>query len=123
MTDSESVFYITLPPTSGDHWERWADCGFYDSGLPDELIVHNLEHGNIVVSYSPDTPLNPEFVFILEFQTGGGFNFTIGNDLSHLPGQTQEARNLRDRGILSQTLEGETLRICLPRGSKARCRP
>ena len=52
VPDGEPVFYITLPPTSGDHWERWADCGFYERGLPDELITHNLEHGNIVVSYN-----------------------------------------------------------------------
>ena len=48
----ESVAYITIPPTSGDHWERWAECGFYPEGLPDEIITHNLEHGNIVVSYN-----------------------------------------------------------------------
>ena len=40
------------PPTSGHHWPRWAECGFYDEGLPDELVVHNMEHGNIVVSYN-----------------------------------------------------------------------
>lgn len=48
----EEVGYSTTPPTSGDHWERWTDCGFYPEGLPDELITHNLEHGNIVVSYN-----------------------------------------------------------------------
>ncbi len=48
----DEVVYSTTPPTSGDHWERWADCGFYPEGLPDEIITHNLEHGNIVVSYN-----------------------------------------------------------------------
>ena len=48
----QGVDYSTTPPTSGDHWERWADCGFYPEGLPDEIITHNLEHGNIVVSYN-----------------------------------------------------------------------
>jgi len=48
----EVVDYSTTPPTSGDHWERWAECGFYPEGLPDETITHNLEHGNIVVSYN-----------------------------------------------------------------------
>ena len=52
LPEGQSVAYSTTPPTSGDHWERWADCGFYSDGLPDELIVHNLEHGNIVVSYN-----------------------------------------------------------------------
>ena len=40
------------PPTSGHHWPRWAECGFYEEELPDELVVHNMEHGNIVVSYN-----------------------------------------------------------------------
>jgi hypothetical protein len=44
--------YNSTPPTSGDHWPRWARCGFYTDSLPDELIVHNLEHGNVVVSYN-----------------------------------------------------------------------
>ena len=48
----QRVDYSTTPPTSGDHWEGWADCGFYPEGLPDETITHNLEHGNIVVSYN-----------------------------------------------------------------------
>ena len=48
----EAVNYSTVPPTSGNHWERWANCGFYPEGLPDEIITHNLEHGNIVISYN-----------------------------------------------------------------------
>ena len=51
----QSVAYSTTPPTSGPHWDRWADRGFYPDGLPDELIAHNLEHGNIVVSYKSAT--------------------------------------------------------------------
>ena len=44
--------YNTVPPTSGQHWGAWSDCGFYNYPLPDELLVHNLEHGNIIVSYN-----------------------------------------------------------------------
>ena len=52
VPESQRVSYNTTPPTSGDHWDWWARCGFYPDGLPDERIVHNLEHGNIVVSYN-----------------------------------------------------------------------
>jgi hypothetical protein len=53
VLESESVDdYSTVPPTSGDHWERWSDCGFFETGLPDERATHNLEHGIIVVSYN-----------------------------------------------------------------------
>ena len=52
VPEDQSVDYNTTPPTSGDHWDWWARCGFYEDGLPDERIVHNLEHGNIIVSYN-----------------------------------------------------------------------
>ena len=43
---------VAIPPTSGRHWNRWASCGFYTEPVPDERIVHNMEHGNIIVSYN-----------------------------------------------------------------------
>ena len=52
VPEAQSVAYSATPPTSGEHWEIWSKCGFYEEGLPDETIVHNLEHGNIVVSYN-----------------------------------------------------------------------
>ena len=52
VAESQTVDYSTVPPTSGDHWARWARCGFYEHQVPDERITHNLEHGNIVVSYN-----------------------------------------------------------------------
>ena len=50
--------YSTTPPTSGRHWDGWAACGFYgpDQPLPDERIIHNMEHGNIIVSYNLSDP-------------------------------------------------------------------
>ena len=52
ITDLIPGGYSTVPPTSGRHWGAWSDCGFYNHPLPDELLVHNLEHGNIIVSYN-----------------------------------------------------------------------
>ena len=48
--------YNDAPPTSGQHWPATAPCGFYPDGLPDERVVHNLEHGNIVVSFNFTNP-------------------------------------------------------------------
>ena len=56
VAEGQKVEYSTTPPTSGDHWARWADCGWYPGGLPDEVVTHNLEHGNIVVSYNFANP-------------------------------------------------------------------
>ena len=48
--------YLTTPPTSGRHWGQWVRCGFYTDPVPDERIVHNMEHGNIIVHYNFDDP-------------------------------------------------------------------
>ena len=51
----ETSNYSTVPATSGPHWPAIAQCGIYDEELPDELVVHNLEHGNVVISFNiPD---------------------------------------------------------------------
>ena len=54
----DEVEYSSSPPTSGNHWPPGAQssCGFYEEGLADERAVHNLEHGNIVLSYNLKDP-------------------------------------------------------------------
>lgn len=52
ISEGTKVEYNTVPPTSGDHYARWAECGFEEFELVDERVVHNLEHGNIVISYN-----------------------------------------------------------------------
>jgi len=43
--------YNSDPPTSGWHYDQPADAGFYETSLPDERLVHNLEHGHVIISY------------------------------------------------------------------------
>lgn len=45
--------YVSDPPTSGPHASA-ARSGFYDAPIPDENIVHNLEHGYVAISYDCD---------------------------------------------------------------------
>ena len=47
----QTVSYSTNPPTSGSHWTNPADWRFFDKSLPDEQLVHNIEHGGIWISY------------------------------------------------------------------------
>jgi uncharacterized protein DUF3105 len=51
--------YNSNPPTNGWHYPVWADWGIYTSILPDEQVIHNLEHGGVWISYrdSSDTQL------------------------------------------------------------------
>ena len=47
--------YNSSPPTSGPHWATgWARCGIYDDEdqAPDERVVHNMEHGQVIISYN-----------------------------------------------------------------------
>lgn len=46
--------YRTDPPTSGPHYGIPAQPGFYDAPVAPETLVHNLEHGQIVIWYDPD---------------------------------------------------------------------
>jgi hypothetical protein len=39
------------PPTSGQHYARWVPAGFYEEPIPDGFLVHNMEHGYVVVYY------------------------------------------------------------------------
>ncbi len=46
--------YNSNPPTSGSHYAKEAAWGVYQNELPDEQLIHNLEHGGIWISYKPD---------------------------------------------------------------------
>lgn len=46
--------YNSNPPTSGWHYATPADWGVVKEELPQERLVHNLEHGGIVIQYKPD---------------------------------------------------------------------
>ncbi len=51
----ENLDYDHKPPTGGDHFPVPATCGFYSTDPPpDELAVHDLEHGSIWIAYQPD---------------------------------------------------------------------
>ena len=48
--------YNSFPPSSGDHSEQTAIWNVYDAPVPEENIVHNLEHGGVAVQYGPEVP-------------------------------------------------------------------
>jgi hypothetical protein len=54
VDEGTPIQYNSNPPTSGDHYATPADAGFSSTAVEDERLVHNLEHGQIVVWYSPD---------------------------------------------------------------------
>ncbi len=51
---SELPEYNSNPPTSGPHYEITARSGFRgDDDIADQHIIHNLEHGDVWISYHP----------------------------------------------------------------------
>ena len=46
--------YNSNPPTSGWHWADVAGAGIKDKEVPDELILHSMEHGAAVAWYKSD---------------------------------------------------------------------
>jgi len=43
--------YNSDPPTGGWHYDTPWESGFYEQPVADEYLVHNLEHGHVVISY------------------------------------------------------------------------
>ena len=46
--------YNSNPPTSGWLSGQTAKNDFYTAEIPDEYIIHNLEHGDIWIAYKPE---------------------------------------------------------------------
>lgn len=71
-----AVQYSTNPPTSGDHNASPATWGVYPSRPPtDERLVHNLEHGGVIISYDPaqvDQPTIEKLGLLVEDLRGPG---------------------------------------------------
>jgi hypothetical protein len=48
----QSIAYPSYPPTSGQHAESPTTWGFHTEPVVDEVAVHNLEHGGVVISHN-----------------------------------------------------------------------
>jgi hypothetical protein len=48
------VKYNSFPPSSGPHYQQPAPWGLYPDPIKQPILVHNLEHGGIVIQYGSD---------------------------------------------------------------------
>ncbi len=61
------AFYKTDPPTSGAHDPRWLPPSIYEAEeTRDELLVHNLEHGNIVIYFNRSVLSKEDIAWLAE---------------------------------------------------------
>lgn len=74
IADGSTTTYNSNPPTSGGHYAVAAPVRFYDRELPDEQLVHNLEHGHIWITYKPS--LSGEIIKGLKDFSGGNVVIT-----------------------------------------------
>ena len=56
QTLKDKVDWNTYPPAGGQHYGLWAVWGFYTDPVNPKQVVHNEEHGGIVLWWGPKTP-------------------------------------------------------------------
>ena len=84
-TDDVTVGYNTTPPTSGDHWSTPTQCGFYEEDLRDEIIVHNMEHGNVIMSHNLTDPSDIARLRDLQSNLDGSGSWLVTRPYSEIP--------------------------------------
>lgn len=45
--------YTSNPPSSGPHYAQTVRSGFRTEAIPDQNIIHNLEHGDVWIAFHP----------------------------------------------------------------------
>jgi len=55
-TLSTKVKWSTFPPSGGGHYGLWAVWGFYTDPVNPRQVVHNEEHGAVVIWWGPKVP-------------------------------------------------------------------
>ena len=55
-TLTTKVRWATFPPSGGSHYRLWATWGFYTKPVNPRMVVHNEEHGGVIVWWGPKVP-------------------------------------------------------------------
>lgn len=76
-----TLMYEMKIPTSGTHSPHDLKFGFYKERPPVEKLVHNLEHGDIIIHYHPDAPkeLLDQLEYLTHFTTAGAGVLAVPN--------------------------------------------
>ena len=54
VPEGTRIAYRTDPPTSGPHYDKVAEPRFYEQPVNPGYLVHNLEHGHVIIYYDPE---------------------------------------------------------------------
>jgi hypothetical protein len=55
-TATSKVKWATFPPSGGGHYQLWAIWNFYTEAVPPAQVVHNEEHGGVIIWWGPQVP-------------------------------------------------------------------
>jgi hypothetical protein len=55
-TLSTKPHWTTFPPSGGGHFRLWATWGFYRTPVNPRKVVHNEEHGGVIIWWGPKVP-------------------------------------------------------------------
>jgi hypothetical protein len=55
-TLTTKVKWSTFPPSGGSHYGVWAVWGFYKEPVNPRMVVHNEEHGGVIIWWGPKVP-------------------------------------------------------------------
>jgi len=55
-TPTAKVKWSTFPPSGGGHYEQWAVWNFYTDPVNPDQVVHNEEHGGVILWWGPQVP-------------------------------------------------------------------
>ena len=111
VADGSTVSYNSNPPTSGDHYAGAAPVRFYDKELPDEQLVHNLEHGHVWIAYKPN--LSGEIIDILK-DFGGG-NVIVTSRLKNGTDIALAAWGRLDKFNIEGSIDGQRIKNFISR--------
>jgi hypothetical protein len=45
---------VELPPSGGEHYNVWQNCGIYQEPIQTGNAIHSMEHGAVWITYQPD---------------------------------------------------------------------
>lgn len=68
----DHLAYKSNPPTSGPHWLGTVGAGIKNEPVPDELVLHSMEHGAVVLWYREDLPESDVGKIKSAFQNASG---------------------------------------------------
>ena len=93
-TLADKVDWNTFPPAGGQHYGFWAVWGFYTDPVNPKQVVHNEEHGGVVLWWGPKVPKS-------EVEQLRSFYNSSPNSMFGTPLRTLNGRNLGSKIAVS----------------------